>query len=137
VAKTKLYIAGGSSEAALINDYIKRLEATGLYEVTLNWAEPRLAELAAGKTDVTHTPADRVRIALTEFNAVKAAQVLWLAMPLVTSFGCGFEYGCFVGLSGGTRIVSGPWRNSIFTELMDERFDEHEDAFSWLVANAS
>lgn len=134
------YLAGGSSEASLVASYIAKLKAANI-PVSLDWASQRLVEIekAGGQiTDTLHSSEERTRIAIAERDAVARCDVQWLLMPERASFGCGWEAGYFYGLMsanhsvGRLAIVSGPWKNSIFTELMGARFDSHEEGFKFL-----
>jgi hypothetical protein len=132
--KTKIYLCGGSTEAGMVAAYVNDAGEAG-YEVTLDWASARIREIAkAGGqvTDALHSVEERRAIADAERAAVRASDIIWLLMPAKASFGAGYEFGLSEGRVA-TRMVSGPWENSNFTEGEGIlKFRTHDDAMEWL-----
>ena len=132
-----IYLCGGSTEAGIVAAYVNKVREAG-YDVTLDWASARVREIAAAGgrvTDALHSTEERRRIADAERAALRSADIVWLLMPERASFGAGYEF----GLSEekvSTRIVSGPWENSLFVEggvNPVRKFRMHDEALEWLV----
>lgn len=131
----RVYVAGGSSEAALVASLIKRLRAAGV-EVTLDWPALVLEHLAAGSPerhdDVIMANADLCAA------AVRRADLVWWMVPEKLSEGASYE----AGLAGGMEklvLVSGPHvttNGRIFTLRAALRFDAHVEALAWIVGQA-
>lgn len=100
------YVAGASSDAEQIAEYIDALTHAGLH-VTLDWTRTLLANKASGVGD--------------RDDGVARAEFSWLITPRAasTSAGCWVELGHAIALRKHI-VVSGDHLRSIFTALVQE-----------------
>jgi hypothetical protein len=139
---TRIYLAGGWNDHAIISDYARRLESVG-FELTYDWMKE------AAKPNVQHDAAipcaTRRTIAHDEIHAVVMAQVFWLLVPSYNgSKGSWVELGAAIAASryGDVTlvrriIVSGQWKGTLFTdhESVGGLYDTHELAFQRITNN--
>ena len=131
--RRKIYLAGGSTEAAIVSRYGRWLEAEG-FERTHDWTPQVLQAQADGKTDRDLDQHIRLEAALLDTQAVISCHTLWLLMPMISSFGAGVEFGYALADKARTRYIVASGRcSSIFTELADVCFPSHQEAFDHLV----
>lgn len=129
MSAVSLYVAGGSTEAALVASYIRRLAERG-FGVTHDWTVDVLKHQAAGLSDAVLGEEIALRDASRDINGVRRSHLLWLIAPAEKSEGAWFEMGAAYGI-GLPCVVSGP-AASIFRTLATVRFSTHEEAFQWL-----
>jgi len=143
--KNKIYIAGGWDErVTVVRPYIDKALRAG-FTITLDWTlEEGIKD--ADRGDSLLVSEVRLRAAQMDSRAINRADIFWLLAPSYKgSSGSWWELGYAMALAansgvegklGGHRkdiIVSGPnWKRSIFTELIQNRFDTHEEAFTFL-----
>lgn len=127
-----IYVAGGSSEAALVSSYMRRLEAAG-WIITYDWTVPVLDFQGRGIPDVALTINEAITHSSADAYGVQRASVVWLIAPLAKSEGSWFELGYALGLREARTLVSGPTHN-IFRMLSGRIFTTHDEALAWLVA---
>jgi hypothetical protein len=132
--RATIYVAGGSSEAREVAEYIRRLKDKGI-EVTYDWTLDVIAagiqpgETAEGKT---LTVDQQKAIARLELTAVRVAQIFWLIVPRKKSEGSAVELGA--ALTYNTySIISGDYSRNLFCQLGDFKFENHENAFDFIV----
>ncbi len=126
----RLYLAGASAEASLCASFMRRIRAAGI-EITKDWTADVLATSSSDRDLGEHV---RLRHATADVHGVTEADVTWAVLPsAATSKGMWFELG--VAYAARRRvIVSGDWRQSIFTALAARKFDTHEEALAYLVS---
>jgi hypothetical protein len=122
---TRLYLAGASAEALLCQTYMQRLRAAGI-EITKDWTTP------LPLPDREQSEHSRFRHAADDLHGVAEADVVWGVLPDVQTRGMWFELGVAHAL-GRRLLLSGDWKQSIFTALAARRYDSHEEALGYLV----
>jgi hypothetical protein len=139
----KIYVAGGAQEReTVVQPMMKRLREAG-FVITLDWTESEGFRIGLG--DDKLSPLQREMQALEDLDGVDQAEVVWLMVPGYRgSRGSYLEFGYALALwrrmprfANGCRlpilVVSGEsWKGTIFTELADMKFDDHEQAFEML-----
>jgi hypothetical protein len=145
---TSIYVAGGWQEKdVLVKPFIHRLKMAGL-EITEDWTT---AEDVGG--DANLSKETRVKAAVADLQGAGDADIFWLCMA-----GYRGARGSFVELgyalavrdvaasicalmgpgdppAAGVKlvIISGPdLEKTIFSEVCDHQFTEHEDAFRFI-----
>lgn len=117
----RIYIAGGSTERiTIVQPWIERVRASGMWEVTHDWTQ-----------EVNyHRPA--AECATQDVSGVLSADAVWLLVPEAVSEGMAFEFGLALQ-SAHAVVASGPSTGRcIFHTQARRRFERHEDAFLWL-----
>lgn len=136
-----IYVAGASKEIELCEKYIDKLREVGFHS-THDW--PKVIR-AVGESNPRDASLEQMlKWSEEDFNGVWQAHFVWLLIPENYSLGSWIEYGAALGLRHLDNhpterlqaIVSGDWKKSIFTSMADQRFDTHEEAFTWLVRQA-
>lgn len=124
----KIYVCGGSSEMDLVAGYMTKLRALG-HEITHDWVSVIRSVGDANPREA----ARRQRRAWSgdDIHGIESASLVWVLLPLKTSFGCAFEAGFAIG-RGGHVIMSGDWRASIFSGQSLACFNEHDHALEWI-----
>jgi hypothetical protein len=129
----KIYVAGGWNEKdSVIRPYLDKLRQTG-FEITHDWT----TDIVVG-TDADIPPLERVRRAQEDLAGVAAADFLWLVVPGYTgSRGSWVELGFAFGLRATFKqkviVISGVERKkSIFADLADFSFDDHDAALEFI-----
>jgi hypothetical protein len=126
---SRIYVAGGSSEPALVAYYIRRLPELG-YTVTHDWTAKALEQAARRQTDADLTEAEATGLARACAHGIESASVLWVLAPRLKSEGAWYELGLAHG-RGIDTMVSGATSNIFRTRAM-LRFATHADAFAFL-----
>lgn len=124
----KIYVCGGSSEMDLVAGYMSSLRAMG-HVITEDWISAIRVVGESNPRQITHRR--RMRYASDDLRGIRTAALVWVILPVAKSFGCAFEMGFAVG-RGHEVIISGDWRETIFSSMADFRFDEHEHALEWI-----
>ena len=128
----KIYIAGGWDErVTVVRPYIDKALRAG-FTVTLDWTLENGPKDGDGG-DSALVSEIRLRAAQMDSRAIERADTFWLLSPgYKGSSGSWWELGYAMALKKDV-VVSGPnWKRSIFTELVKNRFDMHEEAFAFL-----
>ncbi len=133
----KIYMAGASDELELIQRYQGHVRGMG-HAVTHDWVSNVRKMGEANPRDASLT--DKAMWSRGDLSGALQADLFWLLYPSVPSVGCWVEFGYIIhrlehnpGFRTAQRvIVSGDWRQSIFTSLADKRFDTHEAALDWI-----
>ena len=128
--RCSVYVAGGSSEAALVSSYMRRLEAFG-FTITHDWTVIVLDHQARGVTDAKLTLDEAEAHARADLDGVVQADCVWLIAPIAKSEGGWFEMGVAVGDGESHTIVSGITHN-IFRTKADMVFARHEEALAYI-----
>ena len=130
----KVYVAGASSELELVERYIYRLIKEDIV-ITHNWC----SDIRESFRTTFQRPALYLA-AQNDVNGVRAADIFWLIIPKKESRGCWVEYGiALVGslVARQKTIISGVvGPKDIFLLMADQHFDEHEQAFEYIVSLA-
>jgi hypothetical protein len=126
--KKTIYVAGGSKEAAKVAAYIARLEAEG-FEITYDWTQE---VLKSTKLDHELSLEERQAIARIDLTAVRVASIFWCLLPEQNSIGASIELGAALTYNIFT-VVSGPHERSAMTSLATYSFQQHEEAFRFIV----
>lgn len=131
------YVCAGSSEMPLARSVMASLRTMG-HAITHDWvAEIERAGGNANPRDATEE--QRRAWSYADLAGVERADVFWMLVPERPSFGASFEFSFAVFMqapsAGRLTIVSGDWRQSIFTSLASHRFDDHEQALIWVREN--
>ena len=123
----RIYIAGSSDELDRASKWIEMLRVSGL-DVTHDW--PAMVRDVGEGNPKGATSEDRRGWATSCVEAVRDANLLWLLMPIKTSFGAFSELG--IAIERQTPIVvSGPLlHRSIFTDLADRVYADDQMAFA-------
>lgn len=123
-----IYVAGGSKEMDIIEQYMHRLRGIG-YEITFDWCTEIRNVGAANPRDADEV--DRKKWASHDKLGIARAWTFWLLIPIASTIGAWVELG-WATMNQWSRprvIVSGEWRSTIMTAYADLRFDSHEEAF--------
>lgn len=129
-----IYLAGASSEAAMVRHYAASLEAAG-WVVVHDWWTDFLERGCVPGRDCDLSPEKRRACAREDLAAVRRASVVWLLVPEGDSIGAWVEFGAALTLgASGHVLVSGCCDRTIFTEAADRCFASHADALAWLRA---
>ena len=141
---TSIYVAGGWLEKdTLIKPFIERLKRAGL-TITEDWT---LADDVGG--DGNLTTEQRARAAHADLVGAGEADILWLCMAEYKGARGSFvELGYALAVRDMTAalnqmygsheenpklvIISGQVSKTIFSEMCDHQFAEHEEAFSFI-----
>jgi hypothetical protein len=155
--KKTIYVAGASAQIELNEKFRDKLREAG-WIITFDWAA-KVREVGNASPD---DPEIRREAALADLKGVADADVLWLLQPdpTSTSTGAWVELGAAIsrrdiyrriwigwnGLGGigwdGTLkdalkdvviVASGLSKKCIFSDLVDYRFQSHDDAFDYIV----
>ena len=137
----KVYLASASDERQVAAEYMARLRAAGI-ELTLDWNAA--VEKNGGHANRGLSRQTRLDAARADVDAVMRADVFWLVAPKGASAGCWFEFGiAHMVRSRMTKrdmlsepymiIASGDVEKSLFTELADHCFLDHEAALAAIV----
>lgn len=125
-----IYVAGASSEVAMVARYMDRLRAAGLV-VGYDWTEDVFLNRAVALSDRQLSPASRLYYSERDLEGIRSSDTFWLLVPNEGSgVGCWVELGYALALNKRV-LVSGDYRRSIFTARA-ETFEIHEDAFAEL-----
>lgn len=106
------------------------------WEITFDWCAHIRASNAADR-DLSSTV--RLASAKGDLDAVTRASLFWLLVPNNASSGAWIELGWALAQRPAqltTVIISGDHPRSIFSELADFRFDDHDAALRSLGATA-
>lgn len=127
----RIYVAGGSSERALVSGYMAQLRAGG-FEITHDWTQ-----------DPGYDGSPIPDSAKLDYRGVIAADYFWQVLPREKSEGAFCELGMAIAIrdfySRGphTVIVSGfdaaRDANRIFCNLATRRYEQHGEALGWLL----
>jgi hypothetical protein len=126
--EVKIYVCGGSSELDLVAGYMRKLRDAG-HEITKDWVATIRATGDANPRTATHK--QRLRWSGDDLAGIEDARLVWVILPVKTSFGCAFEAGYAIG-HGYVVIMSGDWRRTIFSSQALARFNEHDHALEWI-----
>jgi hypothetical protein len=126
--QVKIYLCAGSHEIAIAKDVMGKLRAMG-HTITHDWVAAIEKVGCANPRNATED--QRRGWAYEDLAGIEAADVFWMMIPKTPSFGASYEL-AFAQAVVRRVIVSGNWLQSIFTSLVDQRFDTHEQALSWL-----
>jgi hypothetical protein len=130
----KIYVAGGSSELDLVEGYMMRLRKAG-YQITDDW--PTLVRKVGASNPRDASDADKFSWSGANLRGILNADLVWVILPVVPSFGCAFEFGYARGLARNRLrpqvvIVSGDWRATIFSVQANRLFETHDHALGYL-----
>jgi hypothetical protein len=132
-----LYVAGPSSDAAMVARFAAGLDAFG-WEICFPWWPDFVdGKILSGK-DRIRTKESRRADAVQCLAGVYRAQYLWLLVPGPESGSVGswVELGAaFAHPDKKHVIVSGDHLRTSFLEIADRHFDTHEEARRWLEVN--
>jgi hypothetical protein len=126
----KIYVAGGSSEAKDVAAFIRNLEGYG-FECTFNWTN----DVLNAKMPERDLPNEkRLELAKADSKACIDAEIVWFIIPEKPTRGMWTELGIVsVRHENKEIVVSGMWRESIFTAFADQFFDHHYLAFNYII----
>jgi hypothetical protein len=127
----RIYVAGASTEAALISDCMRKLESAG-YVITEDWTKSVIANRNEGKTDAALTLEEMTIFASNDRGGVLSADMFWLVIPTGKSVGCWVELGMAIA-HAIPSVVSGVWEGKIFCALADQRCATHDEALQMLM----
>lgn len=133
----KVYISSGSSEAETAAHYVAKLREAGI-QITFDWSAKVLESRAAGNADqigrVDHVLSDNERkiAKAADLTAVMDADIFWYIVPKRASFGAGVEYR-EAEYEDIPIVVSGDFKQSLFTVDAEHSFAEHDDALAWIL----
>ena len=131
----RIYLAGASAEADSIAIRASSLSRAG-WEIALPWWQPFIDGQHISGADRSVPTVDRHAAAAAEMAAVARSATIWLLVPANTSTGAWVELGIALARSKHT-VVSGDWRRTIFSEIASCRFDSHDAALAYLVAQVT
>ncbi len=71
-------------------------------------------------------------------HGVQTCDLIWVLTPVSRHEGCGMwiELGMALALKKRVVVSGGQARRSVFTELSEARFVEHEDAYNYILSHA-
>jgi len=132
VTPSTIYVAGASSEAALVSSYMRRLEAVG-WTVVGDWTAQ---VLAATVPDAELSEFDARSIAESCLGHAYRAGWFWFVAPLggATTTGAWVELGARAYSDPRRAIYSGR-RIGLFWSLAGHVLDTHDDALRLLGAS--
>lgn len=137
----KIYVAGAWVEKKeRAEKWIAKLREAG-FEITHDWTKDDTPSTTT--TDAQLPPGERKKRAEEDFKGVLTADLLWLLAPNERgASGAWTEFGIALGLRGTGRklkiVVSGrSWQRTIFTALMDNGFENDEQAFNAIMLEKS
>lgn len=135
-AVSSIYVASASEQLSLVEHYVDRLREQS-FVITYEWTK----DIREGgfKPDSELSETYRRYAARMDAHGVQSCDILWVLTPPRKDQGCGMWVELGLGIAQKKRvIVSGPLaRRSVFTELCEARFDDHEDAFKYIVGDES
>ena len=140
----KIYVAGASSEMALIETLMRRLREAG-HTITHDWTvDVRNAGSASPDDSVVRKTAAR-----KDLRGIAESDVTWLVKPAETSTSTGawVELGYGIGLKDESvdryaikfqdaspmLVASGSSKKCIFADIVDHEFEEHEEALAFIL----
>ena len=132
---TNIYVASATEQLVLVEHYVDRLRAAG-FLITYEWTKD--VREGGFKPDVELSEVQRRYAAKMDSHGVKTAGMVWVVTPPTKSQGCGMWIEMGMALALGKRvIISGPLaRRSVFAELAEAVFDDHEQAFEHICKKA-
>ena len=132
---TNLYVASASENLHLVESYVDDLRSRG-FSITYEWTKD--VREGGFKPDSELSQVQRRYAARMDAAGVKAADLVWVITPSVKNQGCGMWIEMGMALALGKRVVvSGALaRRSVFSELAEACFDEHNEALSYIVSRA-
>ena len=133
----RIYIAGGSSEAATVARFAAGLESFG-WEVSFPWWPDFVDGKIASGQDRARTKESRKADAVQCLAGVYRAEYLWLLVPGPESKSVGSWVELGAALTRPDKkhvIVSGDHLRTSFLEIADRHYDTHEEARRWLEVN--
>jgi hypothetical protein len=134
----KIFVAGGSSEAAEVSAAMSMLRPAG-WEITADWPEMQKRE------KLPLQPRQAEQIGMILINAMLRADIFWLMLSKEKSEGSATELGFYLGAfyreSRGGIIVSGDAGSlsRLYPYAMGSKgklFPEHADALGYLLGMA-
>lgn len=135
-AENRIYVASAVEQLVLVDHYVSRLKEA-FFDVTYEWT----ADVRENgfKPDVDLSPTVRRFVAKMDSRGVSEANIVWVLTPAHKHQGCGMWVELGMALAQKKRVVlSGPLcRRTVFSELAEACFEEHEDAFSYLRSKAA
>lgn len=132
---TSIYVASATEQLVLVEHYVDRLRSAG-FLITYEWTKD--VREGGFKPDVELSDVQRRYAARMDSHGVKMADMVWVVTPATKSQGCGMWIEMGMALALGKRIiVSGPLsRRSVFAELAEAVYDDHEHALEHIFKKA-
>lgn len=131
----RIYVASAVEQMTLVEHYVGRLKESG-FEMSYEWTPDVRAN--GFKPDVHLTQTTRRFIAKMDAKGVEDADTVWVLTPTVKHVGCGMwvELGIAIALKKRLIVSGALCRRTVFTELAEACFEDHENAFSHLCDRA-
>jgi len=132
----RIYVASAVEQLVLVEHYVARLKEA-FFEVTYEWTND--VRENGFRADVDLTPVVRRFIARMDARGVEDADTVWVLTPAHKHQGCGMWVELGLALAQKKRVVlSGPLcRRTVFSELAEACFEDHEEAFAYLRTKAA
>jgi hypothetical protein len=130
-----IYVAGASSEAQEVSYWIGEL-ITHEYEIAYDWTKQVLAYSKEGKADYHLSRQDRAKFTNLDLLGIAKATVFWLLVPESQTKGAWVELGYAIAKREKgfpIIVISGDYRNCLFTSRGNFMFDNHDDAFDFII----
>lgn len=132
---TSIYVASATEQLSLVEHYVDRLRKEK-FVITYEWTK----DIREGgfKPDSELSETHRRYAARMDAHGVLTCDLLWVITPTRKDQGCGMWVEMGLAIAAKKRVVvSGALsRRSVFTELCEARFDDHEEAFKFILENA-
>lgn len=132
---TTLYLASASEQLLLVEDFVDRLRHQG-FQISYEWTKD--VREGGFRPDVELSPTQRRYAARMDYHGVKTADLVWVLTPSLKTQGCGMwiEMGMAIALGKRLVVSGGLSRRSVFSELAEACFDEHDQAFQYILSRA-
>lgn len=116
----------------MVEHYVDRLREIG-FVITYEWTK----DIREGgfKPDSELSDTHRRYAARMDTHGVTTCDLLWVLTPTRKDQGCGMwvELGMAVALKKRVVVSGALAKRTVFTELCEAKFDEHEDAFRFII----
>lgn len=126
-----IYVASATEQLSLVEHYVDRLRSEN-FVITYEWTKD--VREGGFKPDSELTETHRRYAARMDSHGVSVCDLLWVLTAPRKDQGCGMwiELGIAIALKKKIVVSGAQSKRSVFTELCDAKFDDHEDAFRFI-----